>query len=245
MSWNRQTFEPPRPPPRYADRYRFPSPPLCRLGAAIGFTAGGLLVLYGAGAVLGVEHDFMRSGEGLGIREVVVLGGSLLAGLLCGLLGFGLGLAISVRSEKINHILAVFWHYLANGSILWFFLVYLVLIKIFGQEGIKQHVDQLGIWYSSFSVAGTGAVGSLASAALLLLVGQVSYGRKPRLFLCLILILPVSMAMGYVQFRLLDASTAYWLIPSVVFPLALIPLSAMMVARDYHQRRQMLSVNRG
>jgi hypothetical protein len=241
MSWKRQTFEPYRPPPRYVDRCRFPSPPLCRLCGAIGFTAGGLVVFYGATALLGVERDFMGAGE-WGFKEIAALGGSLLAGILCGLLAFGLGASVEVRSENRNHVFAVMWHYLANGSIIWFLLLALVLTKALGQAGTKQLFDQLGSLYSTFAIVVTGAVGSLTFAGVLLLTGQVKYKRKPKLFPCFLLTLPVSIVMGYVQFWLLGVSTGFWLIISVIFPLALVPFSAIMVSRDFRQRRDLLSM---
>lgn len=243
MNWNRQTFEPHRPSPKYPERYRFPSPPLCRLCGAIGFTAGALLVFYVTAATFGVEHDFIST-AGWEFKEIIVLGSSLLAGILCGLLGFGLGASVEVRSEHRNHLLAVIWHYLANGSILWFFLLSLVLTKVLGQTGIKQHVDHFGIWYSTFAIAGTGTIGSLACAGVLLLAGQIKYLEKPRFLPCLLLSMPISIAMGYMQFRLLEISTGYWWIISVIFPFPLIPLSTMMVARDLRQRRDLLSMSR-
>ena len=54
----------------------------------------------------------------------------------------------------------------------------------------------------------------------------------PKFAHCVLLSLPISVAMSYTQFRLLGVSTGYWLICSIIFPAALVPVSTMMIARD-------------
>jgi hypothetical protein len=244
MTWNRRTFIPQQPPPKRADKYRFPSPPLCRFCGAVAFSVGGLLVFYGIASVLDINPDFTSGEGGWELKEIAALLVSLLAGMLFGLIGFGLGASVNVRSENRNHMFAVMWHYLANGSMIWLFLLYLVLIKVLGQPGTKQLFKELGVWYSTLAVLGIGGLGSLCMAAVLLLSGQLKYGRKPRPTTSFLLAIPVSMAMGYSQFRLLNVSTNLWLIIGILFPLALIPFSAIMVARDLRQRSELLSTLR-
>jgi hypothetical protein len=242
MDWNRQVFEPQRPPPKRPDLFRYPSPPLCRFCGSIAGIGGGLLVLYGSAALFGIDPEFMRMEGAWGLKEVSALLVSLVALLICGLIGFGIGGLIDVVSEKTNYFLSVLWHYFANGSLIWFFLLGLVLTKILGKVGVKSHFDQIGLWYSTFSIFGTCTVGSVAIAGFLIIAGKLKADRKPKFLPCLFFALPLSISMGYFQFRLLGLPGHYWVIIGILFALALVPISAGMVARDVSERRKLLSI---
>lgn len=204
-------------------------------------TGSGLLVFYGGTTLLGLDSGFEHAERVWGWKEILVLGASLVIGFICGLLGFAAGSAIKVRSERNNHVLAVLWHYLANGLLIWLALFSLTMSKALGQAEAKALLERRGTGYSMLASLGMGAAGSLAVAGLLLLVGQMNPGSKPKLLVCLLLSWPVAAALSFLQFRLFGVATPLWLLLSAVFPLLLVPTAAMMVARDACQRRDLLA----
>jgi hypothetical protein len=245
MSWSQRTFESTRPAVRVPDRFRFASPPLSRFCCMAASTGSGLLTFYGGTALLGLDSGFLHAGRTWGWKAILVLGASLVIGLFCGLLGFAAGAAVKVRSERKNHVLAVLWHYLANGLLIWLGLLSLTLTKALGQTEAMALFERLGVEYATLASLGMGAAGSLAMASLFLWAGQLNPGSKPRFLVCLLLSWPVAAALGFLQFRLFGVVTALWLLASAVFPLILIPTAALMVARDARQRRDLLARRSG
>lgn len=241
MSWNQRVFEPKQAKGPVAERTRFASPPLSRFCGSVGWAVGGLAAFYGCTTLLGLDSNFLRAQGTWGWKEILVLLASLGSGLFCGLWGFAVGAAIKVESEGNNHVLAVFWHYLANGLLIWITLFWLVLAKTLGPDEAKATLERFGVGYTTFALLGPGAVGSLAMAGVLLWAGQLNPGAKPKFFACLLLSWPVAVALSYLQFRLFDVVTDLWLLPAAAFPVILIPLATMTVARDARQRRDHLA----
>lgn len=198
---------------------------------------GGSLVFYGATTLLGVDPGFLREKGAWPPKAILVLAASLISGALCGLLGLSLGANVRVASKKADHRIAVFWHCLANGALVWSFLLLLILTKLFGQESAKDLFDRLGHWYSTFAIGASCALGSLTIAALFLVTGQMTVGSRTRFVRCVVISLPVSLTMSYAQFQLLGLSTLYWLAAGIIFPFALVPSVSMMIARDARQRK--------
>jgi len=165
---------------------------------------------------------------------------SLAVALIGGLIGAGFGVSINVRSERSNHILNALWHYLANGSLIWFFLLMLCLTKIYGKEGLERFADEIDMWHFSAVTVGISTGGCLLIGAVLLLAGLLKENSKPRVIPCLTLSLPIAIAMGYAQFKLLAIDIKYWVFMGIMLPIALIPVSAYMMRRDREQRSQLL-----
>jgi len=206
---------------------------------AIGGTAVALLAFNGMAAMLNLDRNFLQATWGF--KEIVTVAASLI-GMLAGFaLGLGVGMSIDVRSENKNHILTVLWHYVANGMILWVALLSFLLARTLGQQGTMGLFERLGLWHSSLLIAGNGAFWCMAIAGLLLMTRQQSLRSKPRFLPRFLLALPLSVAMGYTQFRLLGLSGNEWVIISCVFPLILLPLSVQMIARDLWQRQEILA----
>ena len=239
MGWSRHTIEPSRPSSKHICRRRIFSPSLLRLFGAIGFSLGGLTAFYGVTGLLGVDREFMRTEAAWGFKEIISLSLGVLAGVLGGFTGFSLAAGIEIRSEKTNHVLAVLWHYFANGLLVWLVLMSLVLTKALGQESAMQLFARLGVWYSIWAVVGPGALAGMAIAGALLVTGQHGFKTKPRFFYCYLTSLPISAAMAHSQLRLLGVPTDYWWALALMFPLALIPISVVLVARDMRQRRDL------
>lgn len=240
MNWNRQTFEPHRPPPKHPDRVRFASPPLCRFFGLIGGNAIALLAYQGTAAILNVDWRMLHAGN-WGFRELVTVAVSLLGLLIGGLFGFGLGLTVAVRSVQTNYVLTVLWHNLAVGQIVWMVMLGFLLTRTLGEHGALQLLEQFGPAYSALILVGNCAFWSIAIAGVLLVTTR---RFEPRFFPCLLIALPFSLAMGYTQYRLLGLTGKDWLIISSLFPLILIPTSARNIARDLQQREELLVAQR-
>jgi hypothetical protein len=171
---------------------------------------------------------------------MLLLVASLVAALIGGLIGAGFGASINIKSKRGNHILNALWHYLANGSIIWFFLLALCLTKIYGKVGLERFGDEIDMWHFSAVTIGISTGGCLLIGAVLLAAGLLKEASKPSVIPCLALSLPIAMAMGYAQFSLFAISTKYWIFMGIMLPVALIPVSAYMMNRDREQRSQLL-----
>lgn len=116
----------------------------------------------------------------------------------------------------------------------------LCLQKIYGKEGLKLLFDEVGKWHLAIYFFGICLVGCLAIGALLLITGLLKEHSKTGILPCLMLSLPVTLAMGYVQFNLLGIESKLWVFAGTLLSIALHPVSAYMINRDRNQRRQII-----
>lgn len=237
MNWQKKTISPTKP--AYKRQLRFLSPPLMRFFGSIGFIASGLGTLYLMQYILGVDPDIWQSSN-WDIKTILLLVASLIVAVFGGLIGAGLGINIEVKSERINHSFSVLWHYLANGMIIWIMLLGLSLTKIYGKEGLKLFVDEVGTWTFTIYTFGISACGNLLIGGLLLIMGVLKEHLKPKMLPCLILSLPIALAMGYLQFTLFAIDSRFWIFMGIALSVALHPVSVYLINRDKEQRRQIL-----
>lgn len=236
MAWNTKIIEPERstPPKREMSGV---SIALTRFFGAVGFIAASLGTIHFGSRWLSLPPDFW-SAERLSGKAVVVIASAFVFGFLGMALGRGAAASITVRSEAANHLVNVFWHYLANGTLIWFFLVTMVLTKVVGRSNAMDFLKQFGEWRFSWTILGVASAVSLLIGVVLLFTKQLRRDKKPQLIKCWIIVAPLSFAASYQQFVLLRTATLWWVPLGAVFPLLLIAVSSLNIERDQWSRQR-------
>ncbi len=239
MDWQKKIISPHKTTLQESDTAHSPSPPLMRSFWAIGFTLGGLGIYHLGLHYLNIDDDFLQANK-WNFKTILFVVATIASALIGGALGVRIGGSIDVKSEKLNHSISVLWHYLANGSLIWIFLVIMCFQKIYGQENLMVLVDIIGKWNLSMILIGIASAGCLVIAFILLLTGIINDKYNPRIGPCFLVSLPFTLAMGYAQFYFLSTDSMLWLLISVAFAFLLHPVSVFMISRDKSQRAQLL-----
>jgi hypothetical protein len=234
MAWNTKIIEPKRPKPPKRDM-RGVSPALTRFFGAVGFISASLGTMHLGSRWLSLPPNFWIAGN-LSGKAILVIASAFVFGFLGMIFGWGAAASIDVRSESANHLVNVLWHYLANGTLIWMFVVTMVLTKVVGRNNAVAFVKQFGEWRFGWTLIGMASAVSVLSGVLLLVTRQLRHDKKPQLIKCWIILAPVSFAASYQQFALLQVETFWWLMLGAVFPPLLIGVSAWTIERDRWSR---------
>jgi MFS family permease len=237
MSWELKTIRPKRSPA--ADRRRWPSPALSRFLAGMGFSVFGISSLKVAMKLFGFDSNAWFAPVWSSQFMFLVIG-SLVIGFIGGLSCLWVGMQVDVRSDSTNYVIAVFWHYLANGTLILMFLLGLVLSKNFDKEGIRKFVLDFGAERMSLYTLAISAVGSLVIAAVLFWTGLLKDNQKPHLMPCIAVTLPVGLATSYTLFAVLGIGSRDWILIGLVFSTVLVLISAYMIDRDRVARQRLI-----
>ena len=236
MTWQQHSLGPVEPPvSRPAARYASPAP--MRFLAATGFFVAGILTWQLGTRLLGMPSDVWRQSAWDGrITTIAIL--SVILAILGGLAGAAIGLTIPVRSARANFILTVLWQYCANGSLLWVFMVSLVLQKVLDDAALQRMKDDPAAVRLFVSTIAIGTGGALAIAAMLVALGLLGENRKAKLLLCLLVAAVTANGMVRLQAAVTPPVERFRLFLTFVFPLALVFFASSFIARDLQSRRQ-------
>jgi hypothetical protein len=237
MSWELKTIRPKRA--SVSDRKRSPSPSLIRFFAGVGFSIFGIFSLKFGMKLFGFESTAWLTPT-WSSRFMLVVVGSLLMGVLGGLMCLGLAAQVDVRSDRTNYVMSVLWHYLANGTLIFIFLMGLVLSKKFDKEGARRFVLEFGPERMSLYTVAICSLGSLTVAVVLLLTRLLKENERPRLAPCIALALPVGLTMFYTLFAVFGIASRDWILAGFVFSLVLVLTSAYMIDRDRNARHRLV-----
>lgn len=237
MGWNTRIIQPEEPPP--PRDIKAVSPALLRFFGMMGFVTFGLGTLALGSRWLNLPTDFWTAGS-LNGRAIALIAVSFILAFLGMLLGWGLAVAIPVRSERGNHAVSALWHFLANGSLVWFFLVTMVLTKVVGRENAKTFIKQYGEWQFAWAIVGPASAVSIFTGALLLLTRQLRPRERPHLFRCWLIAAPGAFAASHLQFVWLRVETPWWLMIGALFPFLTVGVSAWTIERDRTLRQRLV-----
>jgi hypothetical protein len=236
MAWNTKIIEPKSPTPPKGEMSGV-SPALTRFFGAVGFVAASLGTMHFGSRWLLLPPNFWSAGS-LSGKALVLIASAFVFGFLGMVFAWGAAASITVRSEAASHVVNVLWHYLANGTLIWFCVVTMVLTKIVGRDNAMAFMKQFGEWRFAWTILGLTSAVSLLSGVLLLVTRQLRRDKKPQLIKCWIIVAPVSFAASYQQFMLLQVETLWWLMLGAVFPPLLIAVSAWTIERDRWSRER-------
>lgn len=219
------------------------SPPLMRLCGCLGFSLFGLGSFCLGNKIQGLNLDIWSSSfwSDLGVGGVVLLVVSFFFSFIGMFVGLSIATQIKVVSEKADFIISSFWHYLANGSMLWVMIWVMYLTKTIGKENAREFMANLGL-LPKISMLLIPVIGYPLIAGVLLLFGLLNERHKPMLLPCLIPSIPIAMGMGYVQLHLLGIVGYVWIVIGIIIPIILIPFCTFMITRDKFQRQQIINM---
>lgn len=229
--WNYRTISPKRQTPPKMD-IRDPCPGICRFFGMVSFVTV-VLTIYNAGtALLGIPRlDWVA--PVWTAKHLMLVVSAVAVGMVASVFGFGLGVLIRVRNERINHLCIVLWQFLANGSLLWVMTIGIAMSISLGKDEAKAAVLQFGAERASLHVVATGSIVGLLLGFMFFLAPFV---RLPVLGY-LALAVSISLAAAKWHFQVYGIQGHSWIGAGIAFPVGLLLYSSAMIARDHQQRR--------
>jgi len=208
---------------------------LLGLGA---FLTVGLSALHLGARWLGYEPEWWYDVT-WDFRTVALVGGALGAGLVAGLFGALFGVSIPVPSKRANHVITVLWHYLANGSLVFTFLLLLNGGHIVGDKAeMEAFVKEIGSGTFSFLVAASATGASVSAGLLVIILGLFPVGGRTRLPWAFFAAAPPALLASYWVFAQFGWTSPLWLLLGVLHPTTTVVISAHFVLRDAIAREQ-------
>jgi len=231
MGWETTRYRPPIRNPK-GKIAASPLAPLSRLIGCVSFLLTGFAVAKLAQKLLGLPPSFWDGKWEP--RETVAVGIIVLLSIVGGLMGFALGLKVSVSNQSLTRLACILWHFLANGQIVCFILLELLAQKEQRHLGIGDVLPILG----GFAAALT------ASGLILFFAGQFREHERSRPALQTIVVLLFSVAAGVWLRPALQLPREAAVLFSVVVGVGAWLLSARSIQRDYAQMREMNQIRR-
>lgn len=208
-----------------------PSAPLMRICACLGFCGTAFLALKAATFMLGLPEKFLEA-DNWSPREISALGVSFLASTIGGLIGAGMGLQVSIRSASLNRFLAILWHFVASGQLVYSVLLSLALAR-------NQRVATLPETLQAFGLA---AAGCVVIAVALFAAGQFRENQPSNPLVWILVAIPITVFIGLQHGRLFSLNGASAIVVGVVAGLGTVFSSAYFIQRDYDQMDRVRSM---
>lgn len=209
-----------------------------RLFGLIGFLTVGLSTIYAGASWLGYEPEWWYDVT-WDLKTVALVGGALVASIVGGLFGASIGISIPVPNERVNHVITVLWHYLANGSIAFFFLLALIMGRTVGEEAeIIAFVKDIGSDMFALQIVCYASAASVLAGVLVIVFGLFPYGGKTKLPWAFLVAAPPALVVSYLMFVQYRWDSPLWIVLGVLHPIATVIVSAHFVLRDALEREQ-------
>jgi hypothetical protein len=127
---------------------------------------------------------------------------------------------------------SIVWHFLANGQIVTFVLLALVLSRGRQTLGLAQSLHAFGIF----------AVGSIVAGTVLFAAGQFKENQRPRPLLWILITVPITVWVGLQYQGMFHWERGVAIVFGVVVGLATVFASARLIQRDYEQMNEMRDI---
>lgn len=220
-------------------RFPYLCPPLMRFFGAVGFFVTGMGVLAIGHALAGLREDFWRNPP-LSISEIGWLVAAGLVAFPGMLLGASVGLSIPVKETRTAHFLATLWHFQACGTTIWLVLISLALQKMMGQEGVQRYLQTADSRLLLVVCLGFTILATTLMGAAVWLAGAFRRDAKPDIPTALLVLIPMGLGMGYLEWYFLSLEGSDWIVPSLLLSGAVIPAAAYFIQRDMTDREKHL-----
>jgi len=229
MPWQSVLYGPPieNPKGRVAS---FPNAPLVRLCGCAGFGLAALATFKAAQSLLGLSPEFLDAKWGP--REVMVVGVAVLASSMGGLIGAGIGLQVSVKNRTLTRFLIIVWHFLANGQLVCFVLLWLVLEQDRRILGLTELLHALGLFAAASSVAGL----------ILFSAGQFKENEQPHPLVWIVVTVPITVWVGMQYQGMFHWQRGVAIVFGAIAGLGTLFVSARLIQRDYQQMTEMRDI---
>jgi hypothetical protein len=229
MPWQSSPYRPPiqNPKGRIGSS---PSAPVARFFGCVGFGLAGWATFKATQWLLGLPPGFLDAKWGP--RETIVVGAAVLASLLGGLIGSGLGLQLSITSRTLTRFVIIVWHFLANGQIVCFALLTLALSRNRRSIGHAEALQAFGLF----------AAASIVAGLVLFAAGQFKENQQPRPLLWVAITVPITVWVGLRYQAMFHWQRGMAIVFGVVAGLGTVVVSARMIQRDYEQMKEMRDI---
>jgi len=229
MPWQSSPYRPPiqNPKGRLASS---PSAPVARFFGFVGFGLAGWASVKAAQWLLGLPPGFLEAKWGP--RETIVMGTAVLASMLGGFIGSGLGLKLSITSRTLTRVIIIVWHFFANGQIVCFVLLALVLSRDRRSIGHAEALQAFGLF----------AVASIIAGLVLFAAGQFEESQQPRPLFWVAITVPITVWVGLHYQAMFQWQRGVAIVFGVVAGLGTVFVSARMIQRDYEQTKEMRDI---
>jgi hypothetical protein len=232
MPWEATPYRPPIRNPK--GRVAFmPSAPLARLTGTIAYCLVGFAIYKAAQWILGLPPGYLEGKWGL--RETVVVGVMLLVGMLGGLIGFAVGIQVSVKNREVMRFAIILWHFFANGQLVGFFLLALILGRNRRTLGLVEAIHVFGMF----------AAANILAGIALFLARQFKEGAQPQPLVWIIFVVPAAIWTGLQLEKMLQWQLEMAIIYGAVAGLINVFVSARLIQRDYQQMREVNDMVQG
>jgi len=213
------------------------SPALARFFGSLGFFVVGMGSLLLGNHVFGLGLDIFDPFSGMGMKGILLVGGSLFLGTIGLFFGMATGASIRVRSAPTQTLISYLWHYGANGSVLWALLSIAAMFITLGAAGLKDLYHTLGPLAITAQTIAMGIAGGWAVCALLSMT-------KRHHLLSVLSPLCIGVSMGVAQSFLIEIPFHFQVAAGICFSFVLLPVTEGTIRRDLpanakpHTRRE-------
>lgn len=213
------------------------NPTLFKVCGLVGALIFSLPVMYLGNSLLGQKLDLWSPDSWTGnIKILFAL--AMIAGLVGMFFGWSLGSRIEINNEKAHEVMTVILNYLGIGFVLWGIAIGIYLRIMFGSTGAKDFVIGLGAKTFGLQLMFTGALGSLSIGCIQFAVRHFKRKQNPDTGTCLLSSLPVSLTMGYIQFRLFEIGGLAWLVIASIFSIGIVFIANSQIVGDRRRQSQ-------
>lgn len=216
------------------------SPALIRFFGFLGFMTFGLGAMEFGNKVFHIGMDlcnplFLFRWE---VKEIMLLGASLVFAFIGMFIGWGIGVNIKVRNPKVENIINILWHYGANGSVIWILYSLSILSLAVGKEGAKEILLTFGCSKLFWGMVGIGLIGSWLISLTVSLIGRM-YSNEVGYLSSYLLLVIVGLCMGTLQSVVFSIPLLYGAGIGFFFPFVLVLISTYTQKRDEQSRKMM------
>lgn len=224
------------PKPEGSNKDRAPCPGLMRLFGMAGFLIVGLSTLRAAARAAGIEDDLWQIST-WNTTHVLVLWGSIAAGVLGGLIGAAAGVSIPVRDIATCEAVTVLWHSTFTASAVWIVAALYALRKAWGIDQLVAYVHQPNNGFVG-RLIWSGALCGLAIGVLWIVSRAIPVDGKIRSGRFVGAAAAGAAALGLWAHRVWQLPAGDCIVCAVVFTVGLVQACAFLIGRDRRELKQ-------
>lgn len=234
--WGRATIAPRGGPPPKHD-IRFPCPGISRfLGLAAFFVVAN--VVYYAGSSYLQLAPLDASAAAWTGEHMVLVGVTLIAALIAGIMGSGAGLLIEVRNEMLNNFFIVLFQFASLNAVQWPVTVGVMMTATVGKEASMAAVLRHGIERATTEMI---LIGVLLGLWIGLIWFLMAWGKINRLFYFLLAVGPALLTARW-NFQTYGIDGNLWTVAGLATTLLLPIVCRGGIERDRRQRQLLLEM---
>jgi hypothetical protein len=231
MNWQTKLINPKREEPPKVN-IQYPCPGLSRLFGMISFMVVSLSIFYGGIKIFGLEPLDMLDPKWT-VGHVILVVVASIFGCLGGLFGFGLGMTINLKNERLNDFFIYLWQFLANGSLLWIAAIGIAMTITLGKEEAKTAVMLFGAERAVVYVL----VGGCVVGLLLGIIFFLSSTLRIPFILYIVFSAGIPIVAARFQLSIYNIDGNWWIAAGLFVSFFLHFLAVPMIERDRRQRR--------